>query len=209
MSDPAATFIARHKTCADWWLFRRRVVVGGAPGPWQAAFEEYFVGRLKDRYLDPIKTLQSRGCWLGEGFSIVAIQCSLIEFLESTLQGKNYRYLKKGEKLGPDEYSRSRDVFVAFLCNRHPFKNVFQQQLAEEVYASIRCGILHEARTKNGWLIHAGTSQPAMIDPAKHVFYRDKVQEGLLDFIAWYGQALPSHTGFQEAFLRKYDHLCQ
>jgi hypothetical protein len=211
MTDPSQTYIARGKTCGDWHLSKKDLVVGGDPTPWRSVFEDYFRGRLQDRYLDPIKTLQDHGHWQGEGFSIVAIQCSLLEFLESTLQGKNYRYLKRGEKVGPYEYSSSKDIFVDFLCKRQPFKGVFGQDpdLAEDFYVGVRCGLLHEARTKNGWLIRAGMSAATLVDGPGRILYRDKFQDGLLEFVAWYEKALPSNSALQEAFIRKFDALCQ
>jgi hypothetical protein len=66
--------------------------------------------------------LQEHGTFQGEGFAILAIQCALVEFLESTLQGIKYRHLRRGETLGPYEYSSSRDVFVSLLVTK-PFIN--------------------------------------------------------------------------------------
>ncbi len=211
MNDPNETYIARGKKCKDWHLAKQNLIVGGDPASWQSAADDYFLGRLEDRYLKPIKTLQDHGHWQGEGFSIVAIQCSLLEFLESTAQGKNYHYLKKGETLGVHEYASSKDIFVQFLCERQPFMSVFAQApgLAEDFYASVRCGLVHEARTKNGWLIHAGTSAPVLVDEPGRILYRDKFQAALLQFIAEYAQALPSDPALQEAFIRKFDALCQ
>jgi hypothetical protein len=55
-----------------------------------------------------IDTLQQNDSQREEGFSIVAVQCSLIEFLESTIQGKSYRYRRDGDpQLGQYEYSNS------------------------------------------------------------------------------------------------------
>ena len=89
------------------------------------------------------------------GSRILAIQCTLVEFLESTVQGVTYRYLRRGETLGPHEYSSSSDLFVNFLCKRDPFARDFSEALAKEFYAGVRCGLLHEARTKNGWKVWA------------------------------------------------------
>src|SRR2546423_4482005 len=119
MSD-GDTKIAGWKTADDWQAFRPSLVIGG--DRWQEAFNEYFRTRVDLRYLKPIKLLQNHGTFEGEGFSIVALQCTLVEFLESTVQGVNYRYLRSGEKLGPHEYSVSRDLFVMFLSTRDPFK---------------------------------------------------------------------------------------
>ena len=58
----------------------------------EAAFETYFEARLTTRYLKPIESLQASHTLNGEGFRLLAIHCSMIEFLESTLQGRTYRF---------------------------------------------------------------------------------------------------------------------
>ena len=145
----------------------------------------------------------------GEGFSIVAIQCSLIEFLESTIQGKSYRYRRNGDPpLGQYEYSNSGGIFESFLVNRPPFDGEFTPQLAHDFYVSVRCGVLHEARTKNGWTILAKRETGQVADANLKIVYRDNFQSGLLRFAKWYKGELPSRGDLQEAFLRKFDSLC-
>jgi len=149
----------------------------------------------------------------GEGFAIAAIQCSLIEFLESTLQGKNYRYVKAGDPpIDPQfEYSGSRQMFVDFLLNRAPFSKEFTSPVAHDFYESVRCGLVHEARTKGDWLIRAkapaGTRR--CIDPARKLLYRDNFHDALLTFIGNYEADLLNSNTVQDAFIRKYDALCR
>jgi hypothetical protein len=200
--------IAGWKTAGDWDVFRASLVLGGDPERWQEAFDEYFRTRLNLRYLNPIKLLQCHGTFQGEGFSILAIQCTLIEFLESTVQGTNYRYLRKQETLGPHEYSSSSELFVHFLCTREPFVNDFDDALAKDFYAGVRCALLHEARTKNGWTIWAKGPVGAVVDRAKRIVYRDNFQTALEEFMTWYEAALRSDAVLQEAFIRKFDSLC-
>ena len=204
-----STQIAGRKTADDWQAARSMLVVDGDSGSWQKAFEDYFKERLRLRYLDPIRILQEHGTLQGEGFSVLAIQCSLIEFLESTVQGLTYRHLGKGGELGPHEYSTSRALFVHFLCNRHPFANHFSETLATDFYVSIRCALLHEARTKNGWKIWAVGPPGMVVDGAKSIVYRDGFQVALDGFVTWYGTALLSNTELQKGFIRKFDSLCQ
>jgi hypothetical protein len=139
----------------------------------------------------------------------VAIQCSLIEFLKSTLQGKSYRLSRRGSPPpGPYEYSSSSDIFVSFLLNRTPFNNDFTEGIARDFYEGVRCGLLHEARTKNGWTIWAMTPSRETIDGSQKIIYRNNFQAGLLSFIEWYKGALTSDIDLQEAFVRKFDSLC-
>jgi hypothetical protein len=85
------------------------------------------------------------------------MQWRIVEFLESTIQGKSYRFLRReAPPLGPYEYSSSSDIFVSFLVNRTPFSSDFKtEDTARDFYEGVRCGLLHEARTKNGWTVWA------------------------------------------------------
>lgn len=202
-------YIAGWKTAADWTAFRRALVIDGSVEVWQRAFQEYFQTRLDLRYLNPIRILQEHGTFQGEGFSILALQCTLIEFLESTAQGVNYRYLRPGERLGPYEYNSSSDLFTSFLSKRHPFRRDFDEPLAREFYREIRCGLLHEARTKGGWRVWAEAAEGAVIDRARRIVYRNNFQNALDQFIGWYRDALPCDVGLQEALIRKFNGLCE
>ncbi len=202
-------YIAGWKTAADWAAFRDTLVVGGDAEAWQRALQEYFQTRLDLRYLNPIRLLQEHGTFQGEGFSILALQCILIEFLESTVQGVNYRYLRSGDQLGPYEYNSSSDVFVSFLCKRHPFAREFNEVLAREFYREIRCGLLHEARTKGGWKVWAEASEGTVVDPEQRIVYRNNFQNAIDQFIGWYHDALPRDAALQEAFIRKFNNLCE
>jgi hypothetical protein len=202
-------YIAGWKTVGDWINDKEKLVLGGAPATWKYVFNEYFEARLKLRYLDPIQAIQDNGTFQGEGFSIVAIQCTLIEFLQSTVQGITYKYVGRGGKLGPYEYSSSSDIFKTFLTTQAPFSAEFTPDLAEDFYVNVRCGLLHEARTKGGWRIHAvdPTGQNHIVESKQKIIYRDNYQGSLLQFVATYGTRLQTDTSYQEAFIRKFDFL--
>ena len=208
MSNGQDHYIAGWKTPADWQTLKARLLAG-APGAWHEAFTDFFETRLDLRYLHPIKVLQDNGTLQGEGFAIVAIQCSLIEFLESTEQGMNYRYVRRGETLGPYEYKASQDVFVAFLKGRAPFSSTFDEAAAQDFYIGVRCGVLHEARTKNGWRIWAKGPAGVVANATKRIVYRNNFQEALLAYIKNYGERLPHEAALQQAFIRKFDNLCE
>lgn len=209
MTTPTQEFIAGWKTRTDWDSAKAALVVGGDSAAWRTAFQDFFYTRLELRYLTPIKILQDHGTFQGEGFSIVAIQCSLIEFLESTLQGLTYRYERDPAKLGPHEYSSSSRMFVGFLTTRQPFTAEFSQALAEDFYAGVRCGLLHEARTKGRWRIHARHPAGRIVEPAQKLLFRDGFQDALLRFVEDFGNQLEHDAGFQQAFIRKFDDLCR
>ena len=73
----------------------------------------------------------------------------------------------------------------------------------------IDVGLLREARTKNGWRIHAKDPLGRIIDPARKVVFRDNLQKGLRHFVEAYGSALERNAEYQRAFTRKFDDLCQ
>jgi hypothetical protein len=147
----------------------------------------------------------------GEGFSIVALHCSLIEFLASTLEGKTYKYQRNGQpSLGQFEYSNSQDMFIEFLENQEPFKTIFSVQgTAKDFYASVRCGLLHEARTKNGWRIRVAPLATQAIDTNSKIVHRNKMQNAFDQFVTWYEKTLSSDDALQKAFIRKFDSLCE
>lgn len=209
MNRSADTFVAGGKTDKDWAAFRPDLVAGADTATWEAAFEDYFRPRLTLRYLDPIKALQDNGTYQGEGFSIAALQCTLIEFLESCRRGLKYRYLRNGEKLAPNEYASSKDIFVTFLRDRDPFSNTFDESSAVDFYASVRCGLLHEAQTKNGWKIRAKGPDCIVANVNDRIVYRDNFQAALLSYVESYKSALLLDTTLQAAFLRKFDSLCE
>jgi hypothetical protein len=201
------TLVSRSKTCGDWKIVRSLLTQPGAVGSWMETFDDYFYSRIETRYLEPIKSLQQLKRNEGEGFSIVAIHCTLIEFLESTLQGTRYRYVRNDKDLKPNEYNKSAPVFINFLATRSPFNKCFDQTLAKDFYEKVRCSLLHEARTRE-WKILANSSIGSMIDPINKIIYRNDFHQALLVFISSYRKSLAVDRSLQEAFVRKFDSIC-
>lgn len=197
--------IAGKLTGDDWSAAKGKLTVGGDQGMWAKVFEDFFRQRLQLRYLEPIRVLNTNGTWEGEGFSIVSIQCALLEFLAAARAGKKYRYLRAGEMLGPHEYNRSGDLFRDFLSNVAPFSTWFDAASAADFYQSVRCALLHEARTRNGWRLWVSGSAP--IDAARKIVYREALQSAIDDYVDAYGRDLTTDQALQEAFVRKFDDL--
>ncbi|MBC7138606.1 MAG: gamma-glutamylcyclotransferase [Defluviimonas sp.] len=208
---PDDTRIAGKKTVADWTAMRDRLTRDTGPAPWKDAFDDFFKTRLESRYFGPIRAIEKLDENAGEGFAIVALHCSLIEFLAATLKGKTYKYQRRGKPpLGPFEYSNSSDMFIEFLESAAPFKTMFSKAgTALNFYRSVRCGLLHEARTKGNWKIRVCESATRAIDVEEMVVCRNKMQEAFDQFVDWYGRQLPIDTALQQAFIRKFDSLCQ
>lgn len=219
--------IAGLKTVGEWNELKEKLIRENSQSLWEEAFNDYFLARLASRYLEPIKLLQKYGTLEGEGFSITAIHCSLIEFLQSTYEGKNY--VHRGGAETAVQYSDSREIFVRFLRDNIPFKNSFtiafknssNEDLAIDFYRNVRCGLLHEARTKGGWKILAKSQNGdliSIVSVTEKIIYRDNFHWGLLEFIEWYRKKLLSDCltqevsmpleGIRQAFIRKVNSLC-
>ncbi len=94
---PETTELAPGATVKDWQAFANAQPETASADAWKDIVEKFYTGRLQNRYFDPIQKLQG-GRSVGEGFAIVAIQCSLIEFLEGCVQGVNYKYARNIQK---------------------------------------------------------------------------------------------------------------
>lgn len=97
---------------------------------------DFILERFNERYISPIENLDSTE---KHGFSIMAISCLMIESQESFKNGwENTR-------------NRSESAFKIFFnreSNFSEFKNY-----SSDFYKNVRCGILHQSETTNGWKI--------------------------------------------------------
>lgn len=91
--------------------------------------------RFTERYLAP--TLSP--CNVKHGFTSMAVACLMVEALESFRQG------------WPDSRYRSKHAFCSFF-DAHAEFAVFRGH-AEQFWNNVRCGILHQAETRGGWMI--------------------------------------------------------
>lgn len=199
--------IAGWNTRENWRVCVKQLEEDSSSEAWAKVCEDFFKPRLEKHYLSPIAILQEHGEFTGEGFSIMTILCSLIEFLESTYQGKNYKYLSRGAVLGEFEYSSSKAIFISFLTSRPPFHERFDEGLAIIFYESIRCGLLHEAATKNDWRISAKSSDGRIVCSKEKIVFRDDFEAGIRKYIDYYCTELTKSQNLQQAFIRKWSNL--
>lgn len=212
MTDNGSMKIAGKRSADNWFALERKL--GETPALWNTAFDDFFMERLNTRYLDPIRLLEKHGNNKGEGFSIVSLQCALIEFLQTTRDGTNFkdgsgRYKPEDSKW---EYgSSSKEIFTIFLTGHVPFKDYFKNRgEAEDFYSNVRCSLLHEARTTNNWLIKTTLSLGATITKkdGKTYLQRNLFQRDLEAYIWQYKIELLSNDKLKEAFIRKFNALC-
>ncbi|MGL6057900.1 MAG: hypothetical protein ACRC17_06260 [Culicoidibacterales bacterium] len=104
---------------------------------------EIFDDRLNSRYFGVIDLLLKTSEIETTGFSIMAINCLLIETL---MQFRN------GLDITPTR--RNKEMYSDFLMRE--FTTIFtKEKVANNFYKNIRCAILHSAQTKKGSKLNA------------------------------------------------------
>lgn len=145
---------------------------------WRKAFA-LLNKRMTDRYFTPISIIIEIGEKIGEGFSIVSLQCSLIETFAAFREGKIHsyscddyfinRFMRRHELNNLKEkykYGNSEQLFKDFLSSQFIFKDIFWKLgvddgknypdivFATDFYENVRCALLHDCMTKNNWVIN-------------------------------------------------------
>ena len=217
-----STKVSGDWTAGHWKAESAKLKPGKNEHLWKIAFTRYFRERLQIRYFDPIKAIEGLGKHEGKGFAIVAIQCSLIEFLESTYQGKAYKHMpvkkhcdgctcslptKPVAAKVVNEYHNSSGMFTKFL--RSKMSDSFTTKQAESFYKAVRCGLLHEARTKGDWKINVGDGKgpPVKITAGEKIVYWKNLRRGISEYIDWYEGELLASPDLQKKFKDKLDKL--
>jgi hypothetical protein len=164
-------------------------------------FEEVYliyIERIKNRYFRPIELLRDyKDSSDGFGFSMVAILCSLIEFLQSTIDGKFHQLSYKDEfkvkypileSVGCIHYygGGGRNEFIEFLkelntsFKDNPIYSKDYDTVAREFYSCVRCALLHDACTSGNWIIREQSDKDLILDisnPEEKILYRNKFYE--------------------------------
>lgn len=187
-----------------------------------------FKNRLNRKFFNPIQTIINRQKLEGEGFAIVTVQCALIESLASFRTGEIHTVKRK--KTSPSYlYDGSKKIFVDFLNTDKIFKDNFWQIddngkilinnpfNAEDFYSKVRCGLMHECRTKEEWNINAtkydAKNHKIFIEKSgsKIKIYRTILHYRLKDCVKLYLNDLREENKkgaeLRRYFARKLDHL--
>lgn len=146
-----------------------------------------FEQRVRKYFLNPIETITILGNEEGEGFSIVSLQCIVIEMFASFKEGKIF-FLERGGVRNPEPriyYTKSSGCFVDFLQGEKEFNKSFspapgRNATALQFYENVRCGLLHEARTKSDWKINAKKDE-RYSDPTTTEFIKEEPGKVSLD----------------------------
>lgn len=189
-----------------------------------------FENRLKRKFFDPIQLIINGKTLKGEGFTIVTVQCALIEMFAAFRQGKIFNHSKSSSS-PKYEYRESQKMFTSLLLSASIFKDNFWQLNGKnkvvkdrpfdsiDFYRNVRCGLMHEARTKENWHINASplttyvkTEKKFIVtEEGKIKIYRTILHYRLLDYLSEYVNELRKDTKESEIlrkfFARKLDHL--
>ncbi|MDE3111734.1 MAG: hypothetical protein KGK34_02205 [Chloroflexota bacterium] len=170
-------------------------------------------GRFRERFekpADAIQDLDKKDSSLyaeGRGFSIVAIDCLLLEALHGYEQGKRTKDSKKTGK-----------AFEKLLTSKTEFfGDVFKEGTRARTFGSaVRNGILHDGETRDGWLVRQGkpNGQVVTAQGEWQVLNRDAfhtaVKKCLADYFARLRSADdPKHVELRRAFKDRVDVLCK
>jgi len=134
-----------------------------------------------------------------------AIHCPFPEWLRAF-----FRALTPKTPLG----STHTRIVVKYLFPFNQARTIqatLRRPSSQGFYKSVRCGVLHEARTKGTWLIHAKSESSLIVDrngPDGPILYRDDFQEGISTFNKKLLRRCPQNIPLQQAFIRKFEHLC-
>jgi len=100
---------------------------------------KFFEERIKERYIQPFDGNNNKN-----GFIMMASACLMIESLESFWQGW---------KKSPN----SALAFCQFFSRNPRFDAI--RGLTQEFYKNVRCGIMHQGETTDGWHIRRDKSE--------------------------------------------------
>ncbi len=171
----------------------------------------FFEERIRTRYLKPIEAILAINDNLGEGVAVVNLQCSLIETIESFYNGWIYKFPKFFLIDGTSPAGiKNGDIFISFFSKRHPFNSTAPQINGMEFYRNVRCGLLHETQTKNGWVIRSKEEVFYKEADGKKIIYRSDFQSALTIVIGNYKFDIIKgiDTDLRSNFIAKFDHIC-
>jgi hypothetical protein len=94
--------------------------------------------RLRERFIEPISNTPINA---RHGFATMAVSCLLIETLEAFRQGWT------------STRTHSAESFRTFFARQPRFAEFNGIDPPDEFYESVRCGLLHQGETRNGWTI--------------------------------------------------------
>lgn len=186
---------------------------------WEKAIN-LFEKRLMLKFFNPIQEIINKEIIKGEGFTILTVQCALIEMFASFKNGKIFNH-QKDSNSPKYEYKESKKMFVNLLRTAAIFKDNFWElnnknkvvidkpYNPNDFYKNVRCALMHEARTKENWHVNATKktikSELKFIETedGKIKIFRSILHYKLLDYLNEYCNDLRMNS-IDSKLLRKY-----
>ena len=165
---------------------------------WEEACK-IFYDRLYSRFLKPIEMIENYNF---SGFTIMALDCLLIETYQQFYEGKN-----------ETPYRESKKYFKQFFNNTN-FKEDFKEEMVGMFYDHVRCGILHQAETKSNTKIRITDNLP-VVKYTKNkdgiIINREKFHKKLVAIIKSYIEDLknPTNENLRKNFRKKMNFICR
>lgn len=211
-SDPSTDM--GNLTITEWKELRNKLTdTDKIDENWERAIQ-FFNYRLNHRYLEPLDSMINNGMLEGEGFSIVTVQCALIEFYAAMVQGKVYNH-----NVAEDDiyYKRTANFYRDFLKDKAPFDKYFGTGKTfdeKDFYSNVRCALVHSCSTRNNWVIREISEEDAFFidkNDGKKVVNRGQLQKELKVYHKNYLAELrePNNQELRKFLGRKLDDLCE
>ena len=178
-------------TVGDW-----RALKFSIEGEWQKAIE-IFDDRYRSRFLKSISLIEN---YEFSGFAILALDCLLVETLQQFIGG-----LEQTPDRKPKEY------FVKFLTETS-FGEWFDEEKATRFYKQIRCGILHQAETKESSKVRICGPLVTLSEDGKGlIINRELFHRQLVKEFESYEEKLrnPSEETLRSKFIKKMNYICR
>lgn len=133
---------------------------------------DFIKERFAERYINPVK----KGPYKS-GFAIMALSCLMIESLESFHKGwKNTDGKSKQAFRSFFEYAYKKELKLGVFHN-----------IADNFYKNIRCGLLHQAETINGWRI---LRKGKLLNEESKTINANEFLNGVEEFLNFYYEKL-------------------
>jgi|GEM_PF-300218 len=206
------THISPNFKAGEWESLRTKLSLT-VDGAWTEDWDKclkILSERVDYRFFSPVRLILDKDKKQGEGFTITAVLCILLEFFSALHAGKIYttRVLKEGEKLLPFQYNSSAGLIKEFLTKQPPFKDYFNNATADKFYSDVRCGILHEARTKSNWKIKLQNGDKLIEKIGSDIIlYRTGFFNALTAWFELYKLEVKTNTNLRSNLLRKMDDI--
>jgi hypothetical protein len=198
------TWISPRYKAADWAALRPRLEGVLDRAAWSEACE-IVADRVRNRFLTPIQLLMNdpNSAEYGFGFAMLAIDCLLIDTLQSFREGRT-----SGNE------ARSTKAFIDFLVERPRFASAFVgKSRAREFVDNVRNGLLHDGETRGGWRIRQGLPNGKILEKTADgwILYRDRFHLALeAEFSDYLEQLMlpEDDSSLRSKFLRRMDSIC-